>query len=189
MNHKSFPEAVYIMETDRLTAALSLLKKRKDIISWARFAVVILLMATLYYLYPVSALYTGIAALLLLAVFIRLVIMAVNNSHAAENYKRLRSVNRQEIQIASGDYTAFPDGSSFLSATHPYANDLDIFGKASLYQYTNRTQAEQAGACYADWLQHPATAAAILQRQEAVKELAPGFNGGSNYRHMVLSSL
>lgn len=173
MNHKSFPESVYTAETERLKEALRLLKKRKDSISWSRFAVVILLIITLYYVYPVSTLYTFVAALLLMAVFIRLVIMAVNNSSITENYKRLLTINQQEIQIAAGQYTDLPDGAAFLSATHPYANDLDIFGKASLYQYTNRTQSEQGNACYAGWLQHPADGSAILQRQEAVKELAP----------------
>ncbi len=151
------------------------MKKRKDSISWLRFAIVLLLIAALYYLYPLSALYSGICAFLLGAVFIRLVILAVNNSTATGNYKRLLAINQQELQIAAGQYTGLPDGAAFLSATHPYANDLDIFGKASLYQYTNRTQSEQGNSCYADWLQQPADGVTILQRQEAVKELAPQF--------------
>ena len=172
MNHKSFPQAIYTSETERLNSQLLLLKKRKDTISWARFAVISLLLAALYYLYPTGLLYASIAAVLLIAVFIRLVLMAANNNTAIENYRRLVSINQQEIQIAKGDYLERSDGDNFRSPAHPYANDLDIFGQASLYQYTNRTTSEQGNQQYAAWLLHPAGATAILQRQEAVKELA-----------------
>jgi len=175
MNHKSFPQAIYTSETDRLNNQLLLLKKRKDTIAWTRFGVIILLIAALYYLYPTGLLYVSVASVLLIAVFIRLVIMAANNNTAIENYRRLFSINQQEIQIAAGDYLERPDGESFRSATHPYANDLDIFGQASLYQYTNRTTSQQGNGQYAGWLLHPASATIILQRQEAVKELAPQY--------------
>jgi hypothetical protein len=172
MNHQSFPLAIYTSETERLNAQLLLLKKRKNTIAWTRFAVIILLIAALYYFYAVSLLYTAIAALLLTSLFIRLVIMATNNKTAIENYNRLVNINQTEIQIAAGYYTDRPDGANFLSPVHPYAGDLDIFGKASLYQYTNRTISQQGNELYANWLLHPADATTVLQRQEAVKELA-----------------
>jgi len=175
MNHKSFPEANYIAETERLKGQLLLLKKRKDTIAWTRFAIIILLVAALYYLYPISFLYTAIVALILIALFIRLVIMAANNHTTIENYNRLVSINQNEIQITGGYYMEQPDGANFLSPVHPYANDLDIFGKASLYQYTNRTTSQQGNELYASWLLHPSAATTILQRQEAVKELSPQY--------------
>ncbi|MEI9958184.1 MAG: hypothetical protein WDM90_18175 [Ferruginibacter sp.] len=54
---------------------------------------------------------------------------------------------------------------------HPYANDLDIFGRASLYQYCNRTTSDMGSNTLAQWLLQPATVPTILQRQQAVKEL------------------
>src|SRR5207247_1494136 len=108
-------------------------------------------------------------------VFIRLVIMAANNNTAIENYRRLFNINQQEMQIATGNYLERPDGDNFRMPAHPYANDLDIFGQASLYQYTNRTTSQQGNTQYADWLLHPGSAAIILRRQEAVKELAPQY--------------
>ena len=172
MNHKSFPETTYITEIERLTGQLVLLKKRKNTIAWIRFAVVVILAAALYYLYPISLLYASLAAVVLIAVFIRLVILAANNNTSIENHQRLVSINQNEQQINTGHYTDLPDGRQFLSPLHPYANDLDIFGTASLYQYTNRTTSEQGNISFAGWLMHPADAATILQRQDAVKELA-----------------
>lgn len=54
---------------------------------------------------------------------------------------------------------------------HDYANDLDIFGRASLFQYTNRTNSEQGNKLFSEWMLDPAPPTIILQRQEAVKEL------------------
>ena len=172
MNHNSFPQDIYTAEINRLNGQLQLLKKRKDIISWTRFATILLLIASVYYLHTLSLVFTSIIAVILVAVFIRLVILAASNNAAIENYKRLASINENEIQIATGQYMNMPDGAHFLSPLHLYANDLDIFGKASLYQYTNRTGSEQGNEMYADWLLQPSATSIILQRQEAIKELA-----------------
>ena len=63
MNHKSFPEPVYTAALEKLNGQLRLLKKRKETIAWLRFAVILLLTATLYYGYPLSTLYTFLTAL------------------------------------------------------------------------------------------------------------------------------
>ena len=175
MNHTSFPQAIYASETERLKVELLLLKKKKNTIAWIRFAVIILLVAAVYYLYPVGLLYTTIAAVVLVAVFIRLVILAVNTNATIDNNKRLADIIQSEVQMAAGNYTERPDGAELLPSLHGYANDLDIFGKASLYQYTNRTNSQQGNAMYAGWLLHPADKTTILQRQEAVRELAPQY--------------
>ncbi len=172
MNHKSFPRDIYTAEIDRLNGQQLQLKKRKDIISWTRFGVILLLIAAIYYLHAVSLVFTIIIAVLLLVIFVRLVILATNNNAVIENNNRLVSINQDEIKIATGEYLNMPDGAHFLSPLHAYANDLDIFGKASLYQYSNRTSSEQGNEIYANWLLQPSTPAVIVQRQDAIKELA-----------------
>lgn len=172
MNHQSFPVAMYRLEIERLTEVLTQKKKRKDIIAWTRFGVILLLAASVYVLYPRGIAYASIAGVLWMAVFIRLVILAANNSTAIENIQRLLQINREEIAVAAGEYTQRPDGEQFTYPTHGYANDLDIFGTASIYQYINRTTSEQGHQQLAQWLLHPADSAGILQRQEAAKELA-----------------
>ncbi|MEP7277421.1 MAG: hypothetical protein ABI813_02155 [Bacteroidota bacterium] len=175
MNHSSFPHTVFAQEMDRLKTQLDLLKKRKDSIAWTRFFIILLLAASVYYLYPAGLLYASLAAILFIALFIRLVIMAANNKTEIDNYNRLLHINQEETQIAEGWYLERPDGSNFLHPAHAYANDLDILGNASLYQYTNRTTSQQGNEQYAAWLMNPAEAATILQRQEAARELAPQY--------------
>jgi len=172
MNHKDFPAEIYTSNIQNWNTALAILKKTKSRIAWARLGVMMLLIAALYVLYPISLLYTGIAALVLITVFIRLVILAANNQTAIDNANRIVAINQQEIEIAAGHYTQLPTGDGLVSPVHDYANDLDIFGRASLFQYINRTTSEPAQDKLVGWLLHPTDAKAIADRQAAVKELA-----------------
>lgn len=175
MNHTSFPSAVYISEINRLEQQLAILTKTKNRLAWARFAVVLLAAATFYYLYASSLPAATAVVLLLAAVFIRLVIVTTNTGTAIENTQQLLAINHNEIAIAAGTFTSQPNGSIFIDAGHAYTNDLDIFGTASLYQYLNRTTSQQGNTTFAAWLMHPADTSAVLQRQDAAKELAPQY--------------
>jgi len=88
-----------------------------------------------------------------------------------ENTSRLIALNETELLILRHQFFHLPDGSRYQPAGHPYTHDLDIFGRASLYQYCNRSTSEQGNATMAGWLIEPAPVPLILQRQEAAKEL------------------
>ncbi len=170
-----FPENIYTTELTRLNKALSSLKQIKNRIAWGRLAAILLLIASVFYLWPVSQVLAILAASIFLAIFIRLLVLAANNAIAIENCNRLISISQQEISIAAGAYTQMPSGDKFLVPSHYYANDLDIFGRASVYQYINRTLSEQGNGFLAKWLSNPGSMPQILARQEASKELAPAF--------------
>ncbi|MCO5260069.1 MAG: hypothetical protein M9916_07995 [Crocinitomicaceae bacterium] len=48
-------------------------------------------------------------------------------------------LNQQEIQLLNGDWSSFEAGHEFKNSLHPYANDMDLYGTKSIYQYINRT--------------------------------------------------
>lgn len=56
---------------------------------------------------------------------------------------------------------------------HPYAEDLDLFGKASLFQLLGWAGSEAGRATLRRWLLEPASPEAVAGRQQAVRELAP----------------
>jgi MutS domain V len=62
-------------------------------------------------------------------------------------------------------------GDLFLDPAHPYARDLDLFGRGSLFELlcTARTNAGQE--LLANWLKKPASLAEIARRQAGVQEL------------------
>jgi len=65
------------------------------------------------------------------------------------------------------------DGARFLDPKHPYAIDLDIFGRGSLFELLCTARTRAGEECLASWLLAPASPAAIHARQEAVAELRP----------------
>ena len=58
-------------------------------------------------------------------------------------------------------------------AGHAYADDLDIFGRASLYQLLGSVGTDPGRATLADWLARSAPPETVRARQQAVAELAP----------------
>lgn len=87
-------------------------------------------------------------------------------------FQLLVKINQEELDRKKGYINAFPPGESFKNNLHPYAKDLDLFGKSSLFQYLNRCSTEGGTQKLAAWLCEPAERGEILLRQEAVKELA-----------------
>src|SRR5258708_8967786 len=65
------------------------------------------------------------------------------------------------------------DGHEFLEEHHPFAADLDLFGRGSLFELVNIAATSAGRAALAGWLLHPerATVEAVRARQEAVNEL------------------
>ena len=64
------------------------------------------------------------------------------------------------------------DGARFLDG-HPYARDLDLFGRASLFERLNTARTEAGEVTLAEWLRAGAPADEVHARQAAVDELRP----------------
>lgn len=64
-------------------------------------------------------------------------------------------------------------GERFLKASHPYAEDLDLFGQGSLFELLSRARTRVGEETLADWLLRPAVPEVVRARQEAVTELRP----------------
>jgi hypothetical protein len=64
-------------------------------------------------------------------------------------------------------------GERFRDPGHPYAEDLDLFGQASLFERLCIARTRAGEGTLADWLRAPAAPAVIGARQAAVAELAP----------------
>ncbi|MEO6000801.1 MAG: hypothetical protein ABIN89_28395 [Chitinophagaceae bacterium] len=168
---KSIPLSVYQERITDLTINRNQLKKKRSIISWLRFVAIIVIIASFYYLKPYGLLYAFGTAIFFTAIFLRLIILSSRNNDKISNLDLLLTINQQELDIASGKYYDFPGGTEHLPALHDYAQDLDIFGRASLYQYINRTTSEQGHKTLALWLLRPSSSTEILERQESAKEL------------------
>jgi hypothetical protein len=64
-------------------------------------------------------------------------------------------------------------GMDFLAETHPYAQDLDIFGRGSLFELLCTARTRGGESTLAEWLRTATPPETIRARQEAVAELRP----------------
>lgn len=149
-----------------------LLLDRQRMLGWTRLLSFIFAFIALWQLWqPFGILAAFITFFLILGLFIYLVVQDLKNKEAIENNRLLTELNKTEINILKHSFINRADGAELKPDTHDYANDLDIFGKASLYEYINRTNSEQGNKLLANWLLHPATKEQIKQRQQASTEL------------------
>ncbi|MEZ5292520.1 MAG: hypothetical protein R2745_15670 [Vicinamibacterales bacterium] len=63
-------------------------------------------------------------------------------------------------------------GESHRSTEHPYAEDLDLFGRASLFELLCTARTDTGERTLARWLLAPASPEVVVERQAAVAELA-----------------
>ncbi len=64
-------------------------------------------------------------------------------------------------------------GERFLDDEHPYAADLDLFGRGSLFELLSLARTRAGGTTLASWLKQAAAPAMITSRHAAVNELRP----------------
>ena len=166
------PIDFYKQQIQDLESQLKKLQQRKSYFGWLRFSAIAAIIAVFYFLYSLGIWYVIITIILLLVIFTRLLLADLKNKAAITYTAHLIHINKDELKFVAGDYYGFPDGSQHIPEEHLYANDLDIFGKASLFQYINRSTSEMGSNRLAAYLKDPAEADIILQKQNAVKELS-----------------
>lgn len=123
-----------------------------------------------------SGTWLGVGALVV--VFAVLVVVHARVYGAKERMEAAARFHERALGRMAGKWRAFGGkGERFAVETHPYAGDLDVFGKASLFQLVDQTSTRFGEEVLARWLSGEETAddfaAAVRARQAAVKDLAP----------------
>jgi hypothetical protein len=168
MDRKQF----YQDRLEELRAHLKQLQQRKSSFAWLRLGAIVAIIAGFYFLWSLGIIYVIIASVLLIFIFVRLVSADLKNQSRIEHTNQLIRINENELKFLDGNYYDFPSGSEHIPKEHPYANDLDIFGRASLFQYLNRTTSEPGSAKLAEYLKSSVSIKDISERQNAIKELS-----------------
>jgi MutS domain V/MutS domain III len=148
------------------------LLRKKSYLGWSRFGIMVLIAVAVYFLWPFSWTVVAPVVIVLFFIFIQIIYRDLRNNEALAHARQLMSINESEVTALHHNYYHFNNGTSHIPKDHFYANDIDIFGHASLFQYLNRTVSEMGSARLASWLLNPAGIDEIMARQEAVKELS-----------------
>jgi hypothetical protein len=172
MNRQHSPAATYQQEKERHAAQLDRLKRRHSFYGWLRLGIILLTAGVAFYLFSFSLVGGWAAIVLGVAIFLVLVSGDTDISKEITTIKHLLELNEEELKILADDYLHRIDGSDFAPGEHDYAGDLDILGRASLYQYINRCYSEQGRRRLVDNFLYGLPVAEVQERQQAVEELA-----------------
>ena len=108
------------------------------------------------------------------AVFFALADVQDRITRARRRAERAAAYYEQGLARLDDDWAGKGEtGERFLDGAHPYADDLDLFGRGSLFELLSRARTRVGEETLAGWLLHPAETEAVRARQGAVAELRP----------------
>jgi hypothetical protein len=84
--------------------------RKKNRLAWLRFFSLVGAGIALWQLWSLNWIVALIVSILLVALFLRVVIMDINNRESIENTRRLIEINKEEIEILNHHFTNRPDG-------------------------------------------------------------------------------
>ena len=106
------------------------------------------------------------------SLFLTLVIRHGAVLQQLQRFKRSIGFYEHSIARLSEQWDSIGEtGERFIDPSHPYAQDLDLFGRGSLFQLLCRARTHRGEETLAAWLQTPASPERIRSRQGAVEEL------------------
>lgn len=152
------------------------IKKVSLIFSSVRLIVVIACIITTYLLYKKGS-YSSMFLSMLAYILIFIIVAYFHNLKLKERNRieLFVDINKKGLKRINGDWRDFKDnGEEFLSGSHGYINDLDIFGAGSLFQWINSARTKFGRKALANILMTNKlpNRDEILKRQEAIKELS-----------------
>ncbi|MDK2827305.1 MAG: hypothetical protein PWP67_92 [Clostridium butyricum] len=152
------------------------LKVKINTVSIIRLGIVILCLLTDYFLYKNNNVNM---MLLITLIFIGLFLFFIYFHDSLFNKKKkidlLIKINKDGLNRVNGDLNKIEDGGEeYLDVNHPFSDDLDIFGRNSLFKIINTCATTGGRKRLASILKRDITfnENEILERQNAIKEIS-----------------
>ncbi len=159
--------------SDRFTALNRLHaaeQRRERLFGYAKAAVVLstFIAAVLFIHHPavLEGLLAPVGLFILLAVLHDKAIRSLRVRERAIQFYERGLARLENRWAGSGE-----SGERFLDSLHPYARDLDLFGKGSLFELLCTTQTRAGEETLAGWLLAAAPVHEVLARQNAISDL------------------
>jgi hypothetical protein len=170
MNSEETPAQVYARRLRELNLVQSAEQRREALLGYSKLIVAALTLICavlfLHYLKALESLLVPVFAFIVLAVLQEKMIRSLRYRARAITFYE-RGLARLEDRWAGMGET----GERFLSPTHPYARDLDLFGTGSLFDLLCTARTRSGEETLSAWLLAAAPVAEALRRQEAVRDL------------------
>ena len=167
---KRSPAAVYADELQRLADLQAKEQRRERLLGYSKLIIAILTLAAAALLrrhaVALFCLLAPVAGFILLAVMQEKLLGAIRYRTRAISFYERGLARLNDRWAGSGE-----TGERFLDPSHPYARDLDLFGRASLFEFLSSARTRAGEEMLARWLLAAAPPEEVLARQAAIQEL------------------
>lgn len=163
------PGEEYKARLNQRNSELTVEEKRiKTIWMWRRILLALILISVILAIETVFSPF-----LISIPVIAFIVLMVMHQGMFKVRDRLLRSVKYYERCIArlENGWSGSGNQTMYVDKSHPYAEDLDIFGTGSLFELLSEARTEAGERILALWLTEPADVSEIIERQKAVDEL------------------
>lgn len=162
---------MYGGELDRLAGLQAAEQRRERILGYSKLVIAVLtLVAAALILKWHAAVFAFLLApavlFIVLAVLQEKLLVSIRYRKRAMAFYERGLARLNDAWAGGGE-----SGERFLDPEHPYARDLDLFGRASLFEYLSIARTRAGEGFLARWLLHAAPPEEISMRQDAVREL------------------
>ncbi|MFS4466807.1 MutS-related protein [Maribacter sp. 2210JD10-5] len=151
------------------SALLGDVKKKLFASSMIRLTVFLLSVVGLYFFFDQIKIVTGIVIVTII-LFLFLVSRHSDLQYQKAKLRSLVKINEQEIAVLQRKYFDLPEGNEYKDPSHHFAQDIDLFGRGSFYQYINRTVLPAGSERLASVLKENVITD-VVEKQNAVQEL------------------
>lgn len=132
------PKSFYQSQITKFQKQLQAVKTTLNTLSSIRLVLFLVVLVAIYYVWGNTQVILGI--LVLAAVlFIALLLRYNTLKYERDFLKALIKTNETEIKVLNRDFHHLPDGKEYVQAAHDFSQDIDLFGRGSFFQYSNRT--------------------------------------------------
>lgn len=121
------------------------LKKQALLLSMLRLSVFVLMVLGVVFFWGDTKFIVG-SILIGIVLFLVLVRRSADTRIKLNYVIKKKELIEKEFEALKGNYSVFHDGEKYKIAQHDFSNDLDMFGKRSIFQYLNRTSTPEGEA-------------------------------------------
>jgi len=156
-----------------ISGKISKLKNKLLLLAWLRFIFFAFIIVLIFFFPKMPTVIFVLTESVLAVIFIVLIRKSRDFAQKLNFQMQLLSVYEERIAALNENYEAFDEGNEFSNPEHDYSYDIDLFGKASVFQMLNRTVTPGGKIRLAEKLMNINTdSQSICRMQEAVEELS-----------------
>lgn len=160
----SSPSEIYAERQAQRARLAEQLDSSHRTVAWFRLLLILIVLAG-------ASFYPGWWLTVPVLLFVGLMRHHAGLSSGRETARRAADFYADGLLRLRGEWAGRGVTGDFVDSQHPYARDLDLFGKGSLYDWLCRARTRVGQQRLADWLSQPASAEEVSGRQQAAQEL------------------